>query len=87
MSPAMTSFLETLPPSDRGDLDPAGQQLELYSLLLRAVAGRVGDIAGWLVEQTWCSSADWLAVAHLWGGEQLQQHLLGRLERMGLVPA
>jgi hypothetical protein len=102
MSPAMADFLERSPRPHHGDLDPAGKQLELFQALLNAVAGDlpprgrdvvtarqagVSDVAGWLCEQSWCSVQDWLAVASLWGGDRLRDHLLARLERMSQVLA
>jgi hypothetical protein len=84
----------------RADLDPAGSQRELYDALVAAVAGGypvprgaehyddgVHDIAGWLAEQDWCAPSDWLAVARLWGGNMLRDHLASQLARKGLVPA
>ena len=69
------------------DLSGAAQ-LDLYDRLVDATTiGGVEDLAGWLLEQDWCTAADWLAVARLWGGDELRHDLSNRLARMGLVPA
>jgi hypothetical protein len=69
------------------DLSGAAQ-LELYDRLVDATTiGGVDDIAGWLAEQDWCAPSDWLAVARLWGGNMLRDHLAAQLARKGLVPA
>jgi hypothetical protein len=93
--------------TDRGDLDPSSQQLELYDALLAAVGGDfapparrggrdkcsryrrngTGDVAGWLIEQTWCAASDRLHVAQFWGGDELREQVLARLEARGLAVA
>lgn len=63
-------------------------QLELYDRLVDATTiGGVNDVVSWLLEQDWCTAPDWLAVARLWGGDQLCHELTNRLAQMGLVPA
>lgn len=80
-------FADGIHPRDRGDLSGA-TQIELHDRLLDAVViSGIRDVASWLVRQDWCAPADWLAVAHLWGGDQLRDHLAAELARKGLVPA